>query len=77
MALIRNNARVASQIAVELSRLKGDKRLTPSTQNNNGVGEKAKMANAPVVVGGSIVDVSYSVIEDDLQVRESNKNQDK
>jgi hypothetical protein len=70
MCLIKNNAKVAAQIAVELEKLRSD----------YGGGEKLHVVNgdeslrvektkpAPVVVGGSILDVHYHVLEEKLEV---------
>uniref|UniRef100_A0A182NFX0 Pseudouridine-5'-phosphate glycosidase n=1 Tax=Anopheles dirus TaxID=7168 RepID=A0A182NFX0_9DIPT len=63
MALIKNNARVAAEIAVELGRIEnggpgGDasKTLTP-----DGVDR------APLIIGGSVIDICITVLEDDLK----------
>lgn len=67
MALIKNNARVAAQIAVELQTLRTIERSNGddgATSNNLNDDEW----RAPVVVGGAVVDVCYSLTEKDLQV---------
>lgn len=65
MCLIRNNAKVAAQIAVALESLNTD----------CGNGEKLHAVEglklnkpAPVVIGGSILDVHYQVLDDNLEV---------
>lgn len=68
MSLIKNNAKVAAQIAVALGQL----------QTDGGGGEKMHVVKgdesersreaAPVVIGGSILDVYYRVLEGDLEV---------
>lgn len=68
MCLIKNNARVAAQIAVELEKLRSDV----------GGGEKLHVVKGnegsrvdkptPVVVGGSILDVHYRVKDEELEV---------
>ena len=60
MALIQNNAKVAAQISMALSDI--ERRI---------IKEKIKTttsAAAPVVIGGSIMDVHYSVLDDNLKV---------
>ncbi|XP_058055804.1 pseudouridine-5'-phosphate glycosidase [Anopheles bellator] len=59
MALIKNNASVAAQIAVELSRLE------------NGLTHRhaAGGSQSPVVIGGSVIDVSMNVMEDDFKLK--------
>lgn len=66
MALIKNNAKVAAQIAVELSKLQRDIPKSPTTNENEGETERAK--NKPTVIGGSILDIHYRVEEDSLEV---------
>lgn len=63
MSLIKNNARVAAQIAVALERV----------ETECGGGGKLHAAAAaavdiPVVIGGSILDVHYRVLDDNLEV---------
>lgn len=62
MCLIKNNAKVAAQIAVAL----GQRQL------DCGGGEELRDVGgrdgAPVVIGGSILDVHYRVLDDDLEV---------
>lgn len=65
MCLIKNNAKVAAQIAVALCKLQLDRNVD---------GEKLHAANSsgsdiPVVIGGSILDVHYRVLDDNLEVR--------
>jgi hypothetical protein len=77
MALIKENARVAARIAVELEKLQ-------SSDNGGGDGGKRKVArkslksaessSAPLVIGGSIMDVHYRVNEEEtLEVSESSR----
>lgn len=63
MTLIKNNAKVAAQIAVELAKL----------QENNNDGDTAPTPSkastiTPLVIGGSILDIHYRVQEDSLEV---------
>lgn len=65
MALIKNNAKVAAQFAVELAKI----------QKNNGDDKSiltsfpASQSRAtPLVIGGSILDVHYRVEENALEV---------
>lgn len=68
--MIKNNAEVAAKIVAEMnepaSGNDSDNIKTPNAVNES----KTVSANAndPVVIGGSIVDLSYSVQEDNLQV---------
>ncbi|XP_062554096.1 pseudouridine-5'-phosphate glycosidase-like isoform X2 [Armigeres subalbatus] len=57
MALVKNNASVAAEIAVELCRLE-----------NGGNAVKSSSQQAPVVIGGSIVDTCITVQDDELKV---------
>ncbi|KAL7035783.1 hypothetical protein ACKWTF_008555 [Chironomus riparius] len=67
IALIKENARVAAQIAVELEKLQynGEDRQEEMKITRN----KAKLAssNTPLVVGGSILDIHYHVNEENLK----------
>jgi hypothetical protein len=65
MALIKNNAKVAAQIAVELSKLQRDIPKSPTNENE---GKVEKVKNKPTVIGGSILDIHYRVEEDSLEV---------
>lgn len=69
MALIKNNAEVAAKIAVELngSAPGAGNKETVVTKPLNETNVDSK-PNDPVVIGGSIVDLSYSVQEENLQV---------
>lgn len=71
MSLIKNNAKVAAQIAVALanlqSEMKGGEGLHKVESNDNDI----KLA-APVVIGGSILDVHYRVLDDNLKVSAKN-----
>lgn len=62
IALIKNNAWVAAQIAVALIEIDND--------TGTGRADRNEMAStaAPVVIGGSILDVHYRVLEDNLEV---------
>ncbi|KAL7035787.1 hypothetical protein ACKWTF_008555 [Chironomus riparius] len=68
IALIKENARVAAQIAVELEKLQynGEDRQEEMKITRN----KAKLAssNTPLVVGGSILDIHYHVNEENLKL---------
>lgn len=64
MSLIKNNAKVAAQIAVELAKLQ-----SPSGEPmhvSGGGGEST--TGRPLVIGGSILDVHYHVRDDNLEV---------
>jgi hypothetical protein len=62
MCLIKNNAKVAAQISVELEKLQLDSGDVTSYQNGNQVN------STPVVIGGSILDVHYQVLDENLEV---------
>lgn len=64
MALIQNNAKVAAQISMELSKIE---RKVIKDGSSEKVTTTTSVA-APVVIGGSIMDVHYSVLDDDLKV---------
>ncbi|XP_055637634.1 uncharacterized protein LOC129776181 [Toxorhynchites rutilus septentrionalis] len=69
MALIKNNARVASEIAVELYRIENRKcgvgiSETSETEATNVSSQRP----APVVIGGSIVDTCITVLDGDLKL---------
>lgn len=68
MSLIKNNAKVAAQIAVELAKLQ-----SPSVGGGNSVhvsagGGESTTNGRPLVIGGSILDVHYHVRDDNLEV---------
>lgn len=67
MSLIKNNAKVAAQIAVELARLQ-----SPSVGGGESVHVYADGGGSkngrPLVIGGSILDVHYHVLDDNLEV---------
>lgn len=68
MALIQNNAKVAAQISMALSNIE-------RSVKKNGSSEEKKTTTsiaAPVVIGGSIMDVHYSVLDDHLKVSHKN-----
>ncbi|XP_001650532.2 uncharacterized protein LOC5566172 [Aedes aegypti] len=60
IALVKNNASVAAEIAVELARLE-----------NGGGAAKSGSQRAPVVIGGSIVDTCITVKDDEWKVSTS------
>ncbi|XP_053679951.1 pseudouridine-5'-phosphate glycosidase [Anopheles nili] len=67
MALVKNNARVAAEIAMELDRIENGasplQTATKAGSRENGIG-------APLVIGGSAIDICVSVLEEDLKVRD-------
>jgi hypothetical protein len=70
MALIKNNAKVAAQIAVELAKIQkndGDDKTIftsfPASQSNSSLSPAT-----PLVIGGSILDIHYHVEENGLEV---------
>lgn len=65
MSLIKNNAKVAAQIAVALEALKSDCVGGDKLHVVEGLNEAAPI---PVVIGGSILDVHYRVLDGDLEV---------
>ncbi|XP_055602644.1 pseudouridine-5'-phosphate glycosidase-like [Uranotaenia lowii] len=69
MALIKNNARVAAEIAVELCRVEGSSVNSESV--NEGRSESVTnrtIQRVPVVIGGSVVDTCIMVKDADLKV---------
>ncbi|KAG5681469.1 hypothetical protein PVAND_010901 [Polypedilum vanderplanki] len=70
MALIKENARVASKIAVELENLQNNNERV-LRKNKNSV----ESSSAPLVIGGSILDIHYRVNEGEkpLEVSKCNK----
>lgn len=68
MALIQNNAKVAAQISMELSKIERKVKKDGSSEKVT----TTTSAAAPVVIGGSIMDVHYSVLDDDLKVSQKN-----
>ena len=60
MALIKNNAKVAAQIAVELAKLQENNDAASFSLNSSAI--------APLVIGGSILDIHYCVQEELLEV---------
>lgn len=68
MALIKNNAKIAAQIAVELAKLQSDDNIftTPCLKTTTNT-----KSNPVVVIGGSILDIHYSIHEDSLEVSSS------
>ena len=68
IALIQNNAEVAAQISMALS-------VIERSGKNDNSSEQIKTTMsvaAPVVIGGSIMDVHYSVLDDHLKVSHKN-----
>jgi hypothetical protein len=64
MALIKNNAKVASQIAVELAKLRNSNgRNDEKRMNRLSTFNAAEQKSTPLVIGGSIIDVHYRVSE--------------
>lgn len=68
MSLIKNNARVAAQIAVALANLQSDVQSERADDSN----DDALKPAIPVVIGGSILDVHHRVLDDDLNVSSNN-----
>lgn len=62
MSLIKNNARVAAQIAVALERVEME------CEGGVKLHAAVDVPNAPVVIGGSILDVHYRVLDENLEV---------
>ncbi|XP_058448613.1 pseudouridine-5'-phosphate glycosidase [Malaya genurostris] len=69
MILIKNNARVAAEIAVELLRIENNGSDSFSTGANRHSSE-IRDQRAPVVIGGSIVDTCVSVLDHDLKFKQ-------
>lgn len=65
MSLIKNNARVAAQIAVELAKLQAPSVGGGESMHVSGGGSTT---GRPLVIGGSILDVHYHVRDDNLEV---------
>ena len=63
ICLIKNNAMVAAQIAVALETLNTDCNDGEILHADKGFNEAT-----PVVIGGSILDVHYRVLDDNLEV---------
>ncbi|XP_049281040.1 uncharacterized protein LOC125762692 isoform X3 [Anopheles funestus] len=66
MGLIKNNAHVAADIAVELARLENG---SSEMERKDDTSLAADGAGAPLIIGGSVIDICISVLEDDLKVR--------
>ncbi|XP_053660896.1 pseudouridine-5'-phosphate glycosidase-like [Anopheles marshallii] len=64
MALIKNNAQVAADIAVELARI--ENWSSPECKDVGSLA--ADGAGAPLVIGGSVIDICINVLEDDLKL---------
>jgi hypothetical protein len=65
--LIKNNAKIAAQVAVELSKLQRD---IPKSTTNENEDKAERVKNKPIVIGGSILDIHFCVQEDSLEVSE-------
>uniref|UniRef100_A0A182P781 Pseudouridine-5'-phosphate glycosidase n=1 Tax=Anopheles epiroticus TaxID=199890 RepID=A0A182P781_9DIPT len=61
MALIKNNARVAAEIAMDLARIENGATTTVKEKH------VAKGVDAPLIIGGSVIDICISVLEDDIK----------
>lgn len=68
MALIQKNAKVAAQISMALSDIERSVKKDGNTVKKT----TSKSLAAPVVIGGSIMDVHYSVVDDHLKVSQKN-----
>uniref|UniRef100_A0AAG5CR11 Carbohydrate kinase PfkB domain-containing protein n=1 Tax=Anopheles atroparvus TaxID=41427 RepID=A0AAG5CR11_ANOAO len=66
MALIKNNARVAAEIAVELNRIENGSSVRNRDVDATKLAKTA--AGAPLIIGGSVIDVCITVLEDDLKL---------
>uniref|UniRef100_A0A182M117 Pseudouridine-5'-phosphate glycosidase n=1 Tax=Anopheles culicifacies TaxID=139723 RepID=A0A182M117_9DIPT len=66
MALIKNNACVAADIAVELARIENGSRTEMEQKDDASLATDG--AGAPLIIGGSVIDICISVLEDDLKV---------
>jgi hypothetical protein len=62
--LIKNNARVAAQIAVELEKQSNGVATVASGDESSSDAAQP----TPVVIGGSILDVHYRVLDEHLEV---------
>ncbi|ETN66485.1 hypothetical protein AND_001715 [Anopheles darlingi] len=67
MALIKNNARVAAKIAVELDRLQFHQHDSGSANNTNQASETENINRTPLCIGGSVIDISLTVLEDSFE----------
>ncbi|XP_049281039.1 uncharacterized protein LOC125762692 isoform X2 [Anopheles funestus] len=65
MGLIKNNAHVAADIAVELARLENG---SSEMERKDDTSLAADGAGAPLIIGGSVIDICISVLEDDLKL---------
>jgi hypothetical protein len=63
MSLIKNNARVAADIAVALESIDDDIELKFENETRT-----CSNAEVPLVIGGSILDVHYRAYDKDLKV---------
>lgn len=71
--MIKNNAEVAAKIAAEMNdgTVGGNGNEKTGDKPLNETHATSTKANDPIVIGGSIVDLSYSATEDNLQVSQS------
>ncbi|XP_037039125.1 pseudouridine-metabolizing bifunctional protein C1861.05 [Bradysia coprophila] len=71
IALIKNNAKIAAQIAVELAKLKAstqpEKKCEIKSSAGNDFVVSDRSNKVPVVVGASVIDLSYTIADDDLK----------
>ncbi|XP_058817520.1 pseudouridine-5'-phosphate glycosidase [Topomyia yanbarensis] len=75
IALIKNNARVAAEIAVELMRIENNGIIVSSSSMGRDA-SKIRSERVPVVIGGSNIDTSITVLDRDLKFYEQTpKNQ--
>uniref|UniRef100_A0A182XXD4 Pseudouridine-5'-phosphate glycosidase n=1 Tax=Anopheles stephensi TaxID=30069 RepID=A0A182XXD4_ANOST len=73
MALIKNNARVAADIAVELAHIENGS-AAKEKQTDKATLAATDGAGAPLVIGGSVIDICISVLEDDVKLSVLIKN---
>ena len=66
MCLIKNNAKVAAQIAVALENIQSTNRDVEGLDVAKG--DEHGTAASTVVIGGSILDAHYQVVDDNLEV---------
>lgn len=64
ISLIKNNAKVAAQIAVALRDLQSSNKSEDGETQHDVIKDSIK----PVVIGGSILDAHYRVLEGNLEV---------
>lgn len=74
MSLIKNNARVAAQIAVELAKLQSPSVVGGESMHVSTGAAGESTTGRPLVIGGSVLDVHYHVRDDNLEVSWQNLN---